>query len=798
MKVLYWNIRGIGNPDSRLEFSHIYRSQKRFVFLNLKSARRHLWDDMLSLSSSVSSHWLAIGDFNAVIGAHEKSGGVIPSVVSCNEFQFMSDNYNLIHMPTSGSLFTWMNCSASHFRIEIRLDRSLYNPSWLDVWPSSYCLTLPRTVSDHNPFIFNGCLKSWNFSVFGDVHLKVSSLKQKLSDVQESIQTERASQNLLDQEISIKQDYMHALRVQDSFWKGKCRLKWLVDGDRCSKKFHTYAKMLDRKAFGGNVGLKIDIKKAFDTMSWDFLLGALSRFDFHSTFINSVEVILHSARLSILVNGTPNGFFAADSRSLNTLKDFIDSYGVASGQLVSIDKSSYFLGRHSLARKAIMESILCFKEGTFPFVYLGVPVFRGSPRGVYFQPLLDHVKARFATWKGYLLSMVVHAQLIQSVIQPMPIHCFRIYKIPSSILLNLRRCCLRDCFSSISRHSRWLIGDGSLINLWKDTWLDRSILSLVNYHGNCSSLSYTVSSFICHGCWCIPASFIFGFPHVADMIRKVFLPPNNAQDQLVWELSRSGTPSFAELYDFVQGFKPKVTCSKVVYDIWKARNDHRFRNKAPFVDRIISNLRAKILLNCSICPGYMYSADSSLMNKLGVKPHLRKALCITSCVWCPLSYPWIKANTDGCGKGNPGDGACSCVFRNGNSSFIGGFSHNLGVCTSFVVEMHATLHVICFAFDRGWRWFWLETDSMAVISCFSNPNYSPSWQLCNFWFHSKHLSNQMHFVITHTFWEGNMVADILANEGLKVSGYVWWDNSPSCIVKQLHLDSWGVPDFCFH
>ncbi|KAK3225566.1 hypothetical protein Dsin_005428, partial [Dipteronia sinensis] len=89
-------------------------------------------------------------------------------------------------------------------------------------------------------------------------------------------------------------------------------------------------------------------------------------------------------------------FCRADSRSLNTLKDFIDSYGVASGQLVSSDKSSYFLGQHSLAMKAIVESILGFKEGTFPFVYLGVPVFRGNPRGIYFQPLLDRVKERFA------------------------------------------------------------------------------------------------------------------------------------------------------------------------------------------------------------------------------------------------------------------------------------------------------------------------------------------------------------------------------------------------------------------
>ncbi|KAI9173349.1 hypothetical protein LWI28_000112 [Acer negundo] len=84
---------------------------------------------------------------------------------------------------------------------------------------------------------------------------------------------------------------------------------------------------------------------------------------------------------------------------------------------------------------------------------------------------------------------------------------------------------------------------------------------------------------------------------------------------------------------------------------------------------------------------------------------------------CPP--PWIKA-TNGYSKRNPGDGACLGVSGNGNSSFIGGVSYNLGVCTSLVAEMQAALHVIYIAFDRDWRWLWLETDSMAIISWFSN------------------------------------------------------------------------------
>lgn len=67
--------------------------------------------------------------------------------------------------------------------------------------------------------------------------------------------------------------------------------------------------ILDKKSFGGNVAIKIDIVKAFDTIDWSFLLQVLRSFGFHNTLINWVRVILESAHLFILINGTPKGFF---------------------------------------------------------------------------------------------------------------------------------------------------------------------------------------------------------------------------------------------------------------------------------------------------------------------------------------------------------------------------------------------------------------------------------------------------------------------------------------------------------
>lgn len=67
--------------------------------------------------------------------------------------------------------------------------------------------------------------------------------------------------------------------------------------------------MLHSKTFGGNMALKIDVRKAFDTLDRDFLLKVLQSFGFNSKLYQWIHTILNSAKLSFLVNENPVGFF---------------------------------------------------------------------------------------------------------------------------------------------------------------------------------------------------------------------------------------------------------------------------------------------------------------------------------------------------------------------------------------------------------------------------------------------------------------------------------------------------------
>jgi len=69
------------------------------------------------------------------------------------------------------------------------------------------------------------------------------------------------------------------------------------------------ANILHKKAFGGNLALKIEISKAFDTLNWNLLLTILICFSFNEQFCKWIEVILNSATLSISINGSQHGYF---------------------------------------------------------------------------------------------------------------------------------------------------------------------------------------------------------------------------------------------------------------------------------------------------------------------------------------------------------------------------------------------------------------------------------------------------------------------------------------------------------
>ncbi|XP_026416846.1 uncharacterized protein LOC113312297 [Papaver somniferum] len=67
---------------------------------------------------------------------------------------------------------------------------------------------------------------------------------------------------------------------------------------------------MKKKRRGGNTGFKLDISQAYDSVSWNFLCQVLLKYGFSESWYKWLCTLFESAKLSIIINGGPNGFFS--------------------------------------------------------------------------------------------------------------------------------------------------------------------------------------------------------------------------------------------------------------------------------------------------------------------------------------------------------------------------------------------------------------------------------------------------------------------------------------------------------
>ncbi|KAL6142125.1 hypothetical protein ACLB2K_060408 [Fragaria x ananassa] len=133
--------------------------------------------------------------------------------------------------------------------------------------------------------------------------------------------------------------------------------------------------------------------------------------------------------------------------------DFLGEYGVNSGQVINKAKSQVFISRNLSYRHHLIIDLLRIPEGTAPFTYLGVPIFRGKPMVSHFQYIVDKIQLRFSSWKGSLLSMAGRLQLINSIMASMVVYSFQIYEWPVNLLRRLEVWCRNFLWSgSMDKH----------------------------------------------------------------------------------------------------------------------------------------------------------------------------------------------------------------------------------------------------------------------------------------------------------------------------------------------------------
>lgn len=226
--------------------------------------------------------------------------------------------------------------------------------------------------------------------------------------------------------------------------------------------------------------LKIDIRKAFDTVCWDFVIKVLEAQHFPPMFIVWIKECISSPRFSIAINGELAGFFEgkkglrqgdsispylfimlmevlsrmldkaeidgsfrlhplcsspklthllfADdllvffdgtSASTDGIKAVMNQFKDWSGLDTNESKSEIFYGGYSATQASALTLLSGFRRGAFPTRYLGLPLSPKRISAATLQPFIDRITSKLHSWTVKFLSFAGKVTMIYSVIYSM-------------------------------------------------------------------------------------------------------------------------------------------------------------------------------------------------------------------------------------------------------------------------------------------------------------------------------------------------------------------------------------------
>lgn len=130
-------------------------------------------------------------------------------------------------------------------------------------------------------------------------------------------------------------------------------------------------------------------------------------------------------------------FTEAHPTSLKIIARIVKVYGKLTGLKVNRQKSNFIpiaVPHHLWGNIA---QILRCSEAELPITYLGMPLSHRNPRKVDYQPLIQAVQARLASWKSNLLSYGGRATLVKVVLTALPLHFMQAIRIPKGVIKHI-------------------------------------------------------------------------------------------------------------------------------------------------------------------------------------------------------------------------------------------------------------------------------------------------------------------------------------------------------------------------
>ncbi|KAL0455368.1 UNVERIFIED_CONTAM: hypothetical protein Slati_0876000 [Sesamum latifolium] len=206
--------------------------------------------------------------------------------------------------------------------------------------------------------------------------------------------------------------------------------------------------------------LKVDIRKAYDTVEWDFLMAVLRLFGFPSLFISWIEECVTMQSFSVCLNGSSHGFsrvlgdcgrgtpcphtslflsWRVDESSVHIFKGGLTIFAALFGLHVNPQKSHLIVSHSAAAIRDTLLAILDYQKGFLPLRYLGLPLLATRLSIADCKPLLLNIDSRIKGWDGIMLSFAGRVQLIKSVLLALQVYWAMAFILPKTIIREIEK-----------------------------------------------------------------------------------------------------------------------------------------------------------------------------------------------------------------------------------------------------------------------------------------------------------------------------------------------------------------------
>ncbi|XP_060210427.1 uncharacterized protein LOC132637337 [Lycium barbarum] len=332
----------------------------------------------------------------------------------------------------------------------------------------------------------------------------------------------------------------------------------------------------------------------------------------------------------------------------------------------------------------------------FPFTYLGVPIYYGRRRNIHYKEIIEKIQNRLSSWTGKLLSIGGRTTLIKHVLQGMPIHLLSICDPPSAILAQIHRLFAKFFWSNSVGNST---PSGAGTYVWKKMIkyrdeMEHEIWWKLQQDFECDPTIILVKETAEVGQWDEQLLRRILPEDLADHIVQHINPPNeNGQaDKAFWKLDSRGKFTVGSAFQLLRQRKDpsnlykqmwiKGLPIKISFFIWRF-----WKFKLPLDDKL-KKWGHQFPSRCYCCQHPKVEDTSHVFLHSPTAQAIWKYFCgpvgintenlqryspkirVTPVTWRTPDIGWIKVNTDGPSRGNPGRSSWAFCVRDERGDVI--------------------------------------------------------------------------------------------------------------------------------